>query len=150
MKKYFPLLLLCFVKSAFAFDHATVPNFLPTKATIFLSSYYQDNNLKLENFTPGIGLSWGASHGAIVGFYKNAYKTHTYYAGYAKSWQPAPYLVAGISAGIYKNESREGVHGFLVPYVGVPIGRVVPKLSFAKKTCMRCTGALTFSVDYIF
>jgi hypothetical protein len=122
----------------------------PTKATLFVASYYQNYNGKLENFTPGLGLSWGADHGVIVGFYKNAYKTHTYYAGYAKSWQPAPYLVTGISAGIYKNESREGLHGFLVPYVGVPIGRVVPKLSYAKKTCMRCTGALTLSVDYIF
>lgn len=138
------LALLLLTSNAFAFD------LTPTKATVFVASYYQDNNLKLNNATPGLGLSWGADHGAIVGFYRNSYRTNTYYVGYAKSFVVTPYLITGLSAGVYKNESREGCHGFLVPYVGVPIGRVVPKLSFAKKTCMRCTNTLTFSVDYIF
>lgn len=137
-------ILLMLTTNAFALDLA------PTKATVFVTSYYQDYNDKLNNQTPGLGLSWGADHGAIVGFYRNAYRTNTYYVGYTKGWQPARYLIAGVSAGIYRNESREGLHGFLVPYVGVPIGRFVPKLNYAKKTCMRCTNTLTFSVDYLF
>jgi hypothetical protein len=143
-------MMRAFVLGLVLLGSAHAQDVFPTRMIVHLAAYYPGKNDQLHNVTPGLGLAWGRDHGPMLGAYRNAYDTLTYYAGYSKGWAVSGPFVASVSAGLYKNESREGVHGFLVPSLGVQAGRTTTKLSYIKKNCFRCTETWTLSTEYRF